>query len=144
MSLIRRAALKDADRLAGLSSQLGYPVSTTELTRLLKDLELDSDHVVFVLEDGEGQIRGFVHVLVAKRIFLDDFAELGGLVVDQDCRGEGYGKQLLVAAERWSASRGIGEMRVRSNITRTSAREFYLGQGYQDNKKQTVFLKILK
>lgn len=144
MSLIRRAALKDANRLAGLSSQLGYPISTAELTRLLEALELDSDHAVFVLEDREGQICGFVHVLVAKRIFLDDFAELGGLVVDQDSRGEGYGKQLLAAAERWSASRGIGEMRVRSNITRTSAREFYLGEGYQDNKKQTVFLKILK
>lgn len=144
MSLIRRASLRDADRLAGLSSQLGYPISGTELTGLLEVLGRDSDHAVFVLEDQEGQICGFVHVLAAKRIFLDDFAELGGLVVDQACQGEGYGKQLLAAAERWSAARGIGEMRVRSNVTRTSAREFYLGQGYQDNKKQTVFLKILK
>ena len=144
MSLIRKASLGDADRLARLSSQLGYPISETELIRLLEALGHDSDHAFFVLEDQEGQICGFVHVLVAKRIFLDDFAELGGLVVDQACWGEGYGKQLLVAAERWSATRGIGEMRVRSNVTRTSAREFYLGQGYQENKKQTVFLKILE
>jgi len=130
MSLVRRASLRDADQLAGLSSQLGYPISKTELT-------------IFVLEDQEGQICGFVHVLVAKRIFLEGFAELGGLVVDQACRGEGYGKQLLEAAERWSANKGMGEMRVRSNVTRTVAREFYLGQGYLDNKKQTVFLKIL-
>ncbi len=143
MSLVRRASLRDADQLAGLSSQLGYPISKTELTRLLEDLELDSDHEIFVLEDQEGQICGFVHVLVAKRIFLEGFAELGGLVVDQACRGEGYGKQLLEAAERWSANKGMGEMRVRSNVTRTVARDFYLGQGYLDNKKQTVFLKIL-
>lgn len=143
MSLIRKASLTDASRLAELSSQLGYAISGTDLARLLDTLELDPDHAVFVLEDLEGKIRGFVHVLVAKRIFLENFAELGGLVVDQACRGEGYGKQLLEAAERWSASKGAGEMRVRSNVIRTLAREFYLAQGYQENKKQTVFLKIL-
>lgn len=69
------------------------------------------------------------------------FSELGGLVVDDTCRGEGLGAILLEAAEEWALQQGVKKMLVRSNLLREGARGFYLDQGYQDLKKQTVFYK---
>jgi len=75
---------------------------------------------------------------------MDPFIEIGGLVVKDGLRGSGIGKSLLAAAEKWAFDQDCREMRVRSNIIRADAHDFYLGQGYQDNKKQTVFIKSLK
>ena len=51
------------------------------------------------------------------------------------------GKKLLQEAEDWSREQGCRMMRVRSNVIRKNACNFYLSQGYQDSKQQTVFLK---
>lgn len=143
MSLIRSAVPGDAERLADLSAQLGYPISGQDLGGLFSILAQDPDHAVLVIEDQAGVVCGFVHILVARRLFLDCFAELGGFVIDQSCRGEGFGRQLLAGAESWAAERGIAEVRVRSNALRTDAHQFYLRRGFREIKKQSVFLKRL-
>jgi GNAT superfamily N-acetyltransferase len=143
-SIVRKAKSSDVPQLAGLSTQLGYPVSEGDLAAYLSALGGDRDHAVFVCEIESGRICGFIHVLISKRMFLADFAELGGLVVDRDCQGSGHGKKLLEAAEGWAAARGIKEIKVRSNVIRAKARDFYLGRGYQEYKKQNVFQKKLK
>jgi len=141
MTVIRKAAQPDALEISQLSSQLGYPCSEEETVQFLADLELDPTHCVFVAEIQPGVLAGFGHVFVTKRLFLPAFAELGGLVIDQKCRGTGIGKLLLTEAEGWAKTRDCREIRVRSNIIRTAARDFYLSQGYRDSKQQTVFYK---
>ena len=142
--MIRKALPSDVPQLAELSSELGYPVKEEDLAMYLSVLDRDRDHAVLVSEDESGRICGFIHVLVSKRLFLADFAELGGLVVDQECQSSGHGTKLLEAAESWAAARGIKDIKVRSNIIRKEARIFYLGRGYQEYKKQNVFQKTLK
>jgi GNAT superfamily N-acetyltransferase len=138
---IRPAVRLDAPELSRLSAQLGYPCAVEQLGVNLLNLEKDPDHEVFVAEIGEDVLAGFVHVFVTRRLFLETFGELGGLVVDECRQGSGIGGQLLIRAEDWAFSRGCREMRVRSNTKRQRAREFYLGQGYHQHKQQNVFLK---
>lgn len=143
MITIRLALDNDVQDLSRLSGQLGYPCPAEETLRFLKELDQDTDNAVFVAEiDGKG-LAGYLHVFKTRRLFLDPFAELGGLVVGDESRGSGVGKSLLAAAESWTAEQGCREIRVRSNVIRDNAGLFYLNQGYQINKQQTVFLKTL-
>ena len=138
---IRLAKHTDAEELARLSSLLGYPISADELARILAVMDLDKDHSVFVADKGQARLAGFGHVFLTRRLFLAPFAELGGLIVEGDSRGEGLGAALLEAAEDWAQNQGVSVMRIRSNLIRENAREFYFAQGYRDSKKQTVFMK---
>ena len=144
MLTIRVADSLDVKDIAFLSNQLGYPCSSDAARKFLNDLNQDPDHAVLVADSDDHGLSGWVHVFITKRLFMDPFSEIGGLVVKDGFRGSGIGKSLLAAAEKWAFDQDCREMRVRSNIIRTDAHDFYLGQGYQDNKKQTVFIKSQK
>ena len=138
---IRPARVTDAPELARLSAQLGYPAPGKLTTVNLGDLLAAPDHEVLVAERGSSGLVGFIHVFITRRLFIDLFAELGGLIVDDRDRNLGIGRRLLEGAESWALKWGALEMRVRSNALREKTREFYLGQGYQEIKKQFVYLK---
>jgi GNAT superfamily N-acetyltransferase len=140
---IRSANTADVPELTRLSAQLGYIAPEKLILASLEDLQAASDHEIFVAELGSSRLIGFVHVFLSRRLFIDLFAELGGLIVDDQARNSGIGRRLLEEAENWSLKKGAPEMRVRSNALREGAREFYLGQGYREIKKQFVYLKKL-
>jgi GNAT superfamily N-acetyltransferase len=144
MLTIRIADPLDVKGIAFLSNQLGYPCSADAARQFLNDLNQDPGHAVLVADSDDHGLAGWVHVFITKRLFMDPFSEIGGLVVKDGLRGLGIGKSLLAAAEKWAFDQDCREIRVRSNIIRTDAHDFYLGQEYQDNKKQTVFIKSLK
>ncbi len=143
MTTIRSASLGDITGLSDLSTQLGYACPVEKIQFFLKDLIQDPDHAVFVAESDQGKLAGYIHVFKTKRLFWEPFAELGGLVVGKIFQGKGIGKTLLTASEEWAEAQGCQELRVRSNVLRDRARPFYLGAGYQDYKKQTVYLKVI-
>ena len=143
MITVRLASDHDIQEISRLSDQLGYRCPAEQTLQLLKELEQDHDHAVFVADiEGKG-LAGYIHVFKTRRLFLDPFGELGGLVVGEESRDSGVGKALLVAAESWASEQSCREIRVRSNVIRDDARLFYLNQSYQVNKQQTVFLKTL-
>ena len=140
---IRKIKEGDAAEISRLSSQLGYPTSEVQVLENIKELQQDPDYVVYVADTGSGKLAGFVHVYLARRLFLDGRAELGGLVVDEEYRGKGVGKSLLFESESWATSKDCDSICVRSNMVRTGAKGFYLSQGYDEKKQQWVFLKDL-
>ncbi len=141
--MIREAAADDAEAIAGLSTQLGYPAGAAETAERLAAIRAHEDHAVLVAEAG-GRVVGWVHVFAACRIESEPFAELGGLVVEDAERGRGIGGRLVEAAESWAAARGFATMRVRSNVVREDARRFYEHRGYARAKVQAVFAKPLR
>lgn len=143
MKVVRKARSSDVDELVRLSFQLGYPISRNELGDIFAQLDADPDHALFVIEKETTDLVGYVHIFLTRRLFLAPFAELGGLVVDDQYRGMSLGSDLLQAAEHWTQAQGIGELRVRSNVLRDGARDFYLKHGFDDRKKQTVFYKSI-
>ncbi|HKT13181.1 MAG TPA: GNAT family N-acetyltransferase [Terriglobia bacterium] len=140
---IRAAQMEDAGRLAALSGQLGYPSSIASVRRRLRNLLADPEHAVWVAENESGAIGGWIHVFIKHLLESDREAEIGGLVVDQDFRGQGAGKALVERAERWAKSKRMRSVYVRSNIIRKDAHIFYQKLGYKIIKTQSAFRKEL-
>lgn len=137
------AEIKDAERIADLATQLGYPSNADEVVTRLKSLPDDGAHAVFVAEDKVGRVVGWVHVYKHPTLLHESVAEIGGLVVDTSARGSGIGRKLMQRAEDWARQRGLGRVVLRSNILRNEAHTFYERLGYSRMKTQHVFLKKL-
>ncbi|SCK11917.1 GNAT family N-acetyltransferase [Vogesella sp. LIG4] len=140
---LRPARPADAQALATLSTQLGYPVAPATLAaRLDTLLAAPEQHVVQVVEV-EGRVCGWIHGFVRPLLESATCVEVGGLVVAEDCRGQGLGAQLLAACEAWAAARGIAEVNVRCAEHRSDAHRFYRREGYSHIKNQLTFRKTV-
>jgi GNAT superfamily N-acetyltransferase len=140
---VRVARIGDAERVAQLSGELGYPSSTEDIRQRLRDLDASSDDAVLVA-DVEGRVAGWVHVGRVLSVEYDALAEVRGIVVDSTARSRGIGAALLHAAEDWAMRAGLREIRVRSQLMRQRAHRFYLERGYEERKRQVVFVKSLR
>jgi len=142
---VRRARRGDAERIAQLSGELGYPASAAQVATRLRQLTPVSKHAVFVAEspDAATGVVGWVHVSVAHLLESDIRAEVNGLVVAEGQRSAGAGAKLLEAAEEWARRRGCRGMNVRSNVIRERAHGFYERNGYEHYKTQKAFRKAL-
>ena len=140
---VRTAQMEDADSIAVLSGQLGYPSTATSVRRRLRNLLADNNHAVWVAEDGDGAIAGWIHVFVKQLLESVREVEIGGLVVDRNFRGQGAGKALVERTERWTRSKRLKSVYVRSNVVRKDAHIFYQKVGYQIIKTQSAFRKAL-
>ena len=135
---IRRMSMTDLARVAMLSGQLGYPVATEVLARRFAALAADPDHDVFVaLLDG--CVVGWAHVFEQRLLESEPYAEIGGLVVDADSRRRGVGRALVDEARRGASARGLGFLRVRSNVVREEAHRFYPSLGFTVLRTQHVY-----
>jgi GNAT superfamily N-acetyltransferase len=140
---IRKVKQADAERIAILSVQLGYPVTTKEMaTRLRRAMKM-KEVACFVAETKEDGVIGWVHVTATSLLEVEQRAEVNGLVVDEQVRSRGAGARLLEAAEAWAREAGCVGMSVRSNVIRERAHGFYLRQGYEHYKTQKAFRKAL-
>ena len=88
---IRRVREGDAERVAELSGQLGYPAGVKEMKRRLRDVLKDKDAACFVAEAAEGGVIGWIHVSVTPLLEVERRAEVNGLVVDERARSRGAG-----------------------------------------------------
>lgn len=139
--VLRTAIPQDADRLAVLTAQLGYPATPEQIGRRLEAIRGDENHVLFVAEGVGGQVTGWAHVFVRQLLQVDRHAELGGVVVLAEQQSRGLGQLLMERAEDWARDKGCEAVYVRSNVTREGAHRFYEGIGYEQIKTSRVFLK---
>ncbi len=140
---IRSANARDAEDIATLCHQLGYPSSQEQVERRLRQIQQDESHAVYVAERYGGRVVGWVHVHLCQLVVADLQAEIGGLVVDEGYRQRGIGRLLMEWAEQWAREKGCGTVHLRSNIVREDARVFYERIGYSDVKTQRTFRKAL-
>ncbi len=139
---IRSANPDDAERIAALATQLGYPSTPAQIAARLERLLHDDEQMIFVAEQS-ALVVGWVHVLEKHLLESDPEAEIGGLVVDENHRGAGAGKLLMERAGEWARSRGLKSVYLRSNVIRKEAHVFYEKLGYHVVKTQTAFRKNL-
>ena len=140
---IRRARVSDAERIAKLSDQLGYPATAAQIAQRMRRLKPAGQHALFVAESKEAGLVGWLHVSVEQQIEENLRAEVNGLIVADGQRSLGAGAQLLAAAEQWSRKRRCTAMSVRSNVIRERAHKFYERNGYEHYKTQKAFRKPL-
>jgi GNAT superfamily N-acetyltransferase len=122
-------------------TQLGYPSQPEETLRRLRSVKTEMSCVFAAVADGD--VVGWVHVSLYPILQADHAAQILGLVVDQEWRGQGIGGALLQAAEEWAVERGSRTLYVRSNIIRQDAHAFYQHLGYQLVKTSLTFAKQL-
>jgi GNAT superfamily N-acetyltransferase len=135
--LVRTAAATDAEALAGLCDELGYPSTVAEVRERLCLLD-DPERTLLVAEAGDA-LAGFVDVHVQRVVEADPYAEVGGLVVNAGYRGHGLGTALLTAAGEWARERDLTIMWIRANLARQGVHDFYPAVGCRHVKDQRVY-----
>jgi GNAT superfamily N-acetyltransferase len=121
---IRDARAGDADAIAALLGQLGYPTAAGAVSARLERLAIVGDRV-FVAEL-DGVVVGLVHLQVTPLIERDrPAAKIGALVVDRAARRQGIGHALVEAVEAEARTRGCGVMFLTPAEGRDDAHAFY-------------------
>ena len=139
----RKATLQDAEVIAKLATELGYPTHKAQSHARLQGLLPSSEHRVLVACDALNIVVGWIHVYLVYRIESDPYAEIGGLVVSKEYQKNGLGSMLLKEAEQWVHKSGVKKLRVRSRIERKETHSFYEDRGFSLSKQQNVFDKTI-
>jgi GNAT superfamily N-acetyltransferase len=132
---IRDAQAADAERIAGLLTQLGYPTQPTAVEARLERLAIVGDRVL--VADLDGGAVGVAHLQVAPAIERDrPAAKIGALVVDAAYRGQGVGRALVQALEDEARARGCEVLFVTTAEHRHDAHAFYERVGLEQTGRR--------
>jgi ribosomal protein S18 acetylase RimI-like enzyme len=126
---IRAATEDDAERLATLLTDEGYPAGPSDLARRIARFS-GPDSRVLVAEQA-GEVLGFVAFHLVPRFETEDrFVRLITVVVDPGARERGIAKALLAEAERVGRDEGVAFLEVTSGHHRPEARHLFESVGY--------------
>ena len=142
-AVIRCARESDAEELARLTAQLGYPVSEAAMrTRMTRVLGC-AGNLLLVAECPKPHLVGWIHGYLCQLLESDYRVEIGGLIVDERHRRGGIGRVLVQAVENWALEEGATEVSLRCREERAEAHKFYECLSFQHIKTQRVFRKRL-
>ncbi len=141
--IIRMMTASDAAAVASLTQQLGYQVSALEIAERLGMVHEDERSVAFVAE-ADGEVVGWIQALNRVLLQWKRVLEIGGLVIDQDRRGERIGAQLVEAVSQWARQNGHTTLFVRSNVVREGAHDFYPALGFSHWKTSHTYVMELE
>ncbi len=141
---IREAVAADISQMCRLfQKDLGYPECDEIIVEKNFSSMDNSREAVFVAVTDDQKICGVIHIEKYRVLYFPTMANILGLAVSAEFRRQGIGSALLLRAEQWAKENGIGQMRLNSGGTRKEAHEFYRAQGYNDEKTQLRFVKVL-
>jgi GNAT superfamily N-acetyltransferase len=134
---IRRARSQDAGEVARLYAQLVANPALNVLPDRLAELETSADAALFVADRGD-RLAGTVLVALCPDAMFGrrPFAVVENVVVDAAARGQGVGKALLAAVERFCLAADCSKIMLLSAIERTDAHAFFERQGYAGDRKR--------
>lgn len=127
-------------QLKGLMEELGYELKTSQIVQNIQEIRSRGGEV-FVAKINN-IVVGCVCAIIDVRLAAGINGEIVSLVVSEQHRGSGIGKELVELAESWLKQR-VARIRVRANLIRSEAHEFYLKAGYQELKTQKIFEKYI-
>jgi GNAT superfamily N-acetyltransferase len=127
---IRDASATDAEALADLLGQLGYPTTAEAAETRLERLRVVGDRVV--VAELDGRVVGLAHLQVTPAIERErPAAKIGALVVDDGHRGRGVGRALVEAMESEARARGCELLYLTTAERRDDAHAFYQRLGLE-------------
>lgn len=129
---LRSATPMDADDVAALLSQLGYPCDVFDAASRIRSI-IDNDRQALVVARSEGRVCGLVALDFMYYLPLDTITcRITALVVTAQSQGQGLGRQLLREAERRARVAGAARLELTSGSQRSDAHAFYKACGYSD------------
>jgi ribosomal protein S18 acetylase RimI-like enzyme len=129
---IRPAADADADTIAALFTDEGYPAGPTDIVERLT--RFASDHSRVLVAEHDGALLGFIALHAMPRFEHDDrILRVLALVVDAGARERGVGRALMAEAERIGADLDAAFIEITAGHHRPEARRLYESLGYDGN-----------
>jgi ribosomal protein S18 acetylase RimI-like enzyme len=129
---LRPATAADAQRIAELFTEEGYPAGASAIEARLG--RFVGDHSAVIVAEHNGEILGFIAIHVLPRFEHDDsFVRIVALVVDSGARGRGVGHVLITEAERIGRDRAAAFVEITAGHHRPAARHLYDSLGYDAN-----------
>jgi GNAT superfamily N-acetyltransferase len=127
--VLRPATVADADRIATLLTEEGYPTGPTDVVARLE--RFTGDPSVVIVADLDGEVIGFIALHVMPRFEHDGrVVRILAMVVDAGARDRGIGNRLLAEAERLGAEVGAAFVEVTAGHHRPEARSLFESRGY--------------
>lgn len=129
---LRSASLGDADDVAALLSEMGYPCERIDAAHRIASI-IDNDRQALVVARCGGAVCGLVALDFMYYLPLDTTTcRITALVVTAGAQGRGLGRQLLRDAERRARAAGAARIELTSGSQRVDAHAFYKACGYSD------------
>ena len=126
---IRRATADDAEAIATLFTDEGYPAGPSDIVERLG--RFASDHSQVLVAELDGAVLGFVALHALPRFEHDDrIVRILALVVDAGARERGLGRALIAEAERIGTELGAAFIEITAGHHRPEARHLYESLGY--------------
>lgn len=126
----RAAEAGDAELLAPLLTQLGYPADAHEVPGRLEALAQFPMAVALVAIIGK-KVIGLITVHVFPSLHVSQpVAWITSLVVDSEHRGQGIGSALVGEGERWARENRAKRISVSSALHREETHRFYEVRDY--------------
>ena len=129
---IRPAADADADTIAALFTDEGYPAGPSDIVERLT--RFASDHSRVLVAEHDGALLGFIALHAMPRFEHDDrILRVLALVVDAGARERGVGRALMAEAERIGVDLDAAFIEITAGHHRPEARRLYESLGYDGN-----------
>ena len=144
--MIKRIEEQDLPRLKILYEQLvSKPSNPDMLLRRFREVRDDEHYLLLGIYDAEGVLRGSVSLSKCLDLSGDClyYYNLENLVIDEECRRCGYGKELLKYCEEYVGTHDGHYLNLTSSMKRKDAHLFYERLGYGDYPVRG-FKKIIK
>jgi GNAT superfamily N-acetyltransferase len=126
---IRSASATDADAIARLFTDEGYPAGPSDIVERLSRFQ--SPYSQVLVAEHEGAVIGFIALHALPRFEHDDrIVRILALVVDAGARERGVGRGLIAEAERISSELGAAFVEITAGHHRPEARQLYETLGY--------------
>ena len=126
---IRPAAETDAETIASLFTDEGYPAGPSDIVERLT--RFASDHSRVLVAEHEEALLGFIALHAMPRFEHDNrILRVLALVVDAGARERGVGRALMAEAERIGAELGAAFIEITAGHHRPEARRLYESLGY--------------
>jgi aminoglycoside 6'-N-acetyltransferase I len=127
---VRDARSSDAEEIARLLAQLGYPTASSAVSERLERLAVVGDRVF--VADFDGRAVGLAHLQVTPALERErPAAKIGALVVEEAQRGRGVGRALVQAVADEARLRGCELLFLTSSEGRDDAHAFYEQLGFE-------------
>jgi len=145
--LIRHATHNDQSEWLRMRSALWPDCPPNDHhSEMQEQLNAPARYAVFVIERGAGQLGGFLEASL--RAYADGcrtspVGYIEGWYVDADLRQQGWGGELVKAAERWAIDRGCTEMASDCELDNNTSFRAHLALGYEEVDRAIQFRKAL-
>ena len=126
---IRPATTDDADAIAAMFTDEGFPAGPSDIVERLG--RFTSDQTRVLIAEHEGTVLGFIALHAIPRFEHDDqIVRILALVVDAGARERGVGRALMAEAERIAIELGAAFTEITAGHHRPEARRMYESVGY--------------